>query len=160
MIYTLTESIPANTPVIGALQFKMPVTGGLIYKVDIYLPPGSCGLVGLIVCDGGYQVWPSERDEWFFGNDSLISFDDRYYVNSPNKILDVYGYNLDDTYAHIFQVRIGMASDPAVISSYLPAFANADFAETLADIIAGQDQSYAAQRARVVAAVGEESEET
>jgi hypothetical protein len=152
MIYTLTETVAANTPVIGALQFKMPVTGGLIYKVEIYLPPGSCGLMGLIICDGGYQIWPSERKEWFFGDDSLIAFDDRYYVNSPNKILDVFAYNLDDTYAHIFQVRIGMANDPAVISSYIPSLANMDMASMIADILASQDQSYEAQRARAVAA--------
>jgi hypothetical protein len=155
MIYTLTETVAANTPVIGARQYKMPITGGLIYKVDVYLPPGSSGLMGVSICDGGYQVWPSERGEWFFGDDSLISFEDRYYISSPNKILDVFAYNLDDTYEHSFQVRIGMANDPAVISSYIPSLANVDMATMLADIIKGQDQSYESQRARAISAADE-----
>lgn len=152
MIYTLTRVIAKNTPVAAAVQHKMAVTGGLVYQVEIYFPPGSSGLLGVSICDGGYQVWPSERGEYFFGDNHLVSFRDLYYINSPNRVLDVYAYNLDDTYAHTYQVRIGMANDPAVIASYLPSVAGADLAQAIADIIAAQDMSFEAQRVRAVEA--------
>lgn len=159
MVYTLTRIVPANTPVDGAVQYHFPVTGGLVYKVETYFPPGSSGLLGVIICDGGFQVWPTERGEWFFGDNTVVSFEDLYYINSPNRVLDVFAYNLDDTFDHRFQVRVGMASDPIAIASYLPSTVNADLAQSLADIIASQDQSYEAQRARAVQAA-EESGET
>jgi hypothetical protein len=133
----------------------MPVTSGLIYQVEFYFPPGSSGLLYACVKDGGFQIWPSEPGEWFFGDNTLISFKDLYYVSAPNHNLDVYSYNLDDTYDHIFQVRIGQVNDPAFISSMLPSIAQGSMEESIAAIIASQDMSYEATRARVLAQADE-----
>ncbi len=152
MIYTKTITRAAGGSAAAPFQDKLPVTKGLIFQFELYLPPGSSGLLKVMIKDGGYQVWPSEPGEWFFGDNVLVSFPDRYYVASPNHLLDVYSYNEDDHYSHTFQVRIGQATDPAVISSYLPALQTQDFAAVVAELLAQQDQSYAAQRARAVAA--------
>jgi len=160
VIYTLTKIQSKNTTEAEPVQYIFPVAGGLIYQVEFYFPPGSGGHLHLKVHDGGYQVWPSEPGEWFFGDNITVSFADRYYISNPNHVLFVYAWNDDDTSDHVFQFRVGQASDPAIISSYLPAAANADLAESIAAIIAEQDQSYAAQRARAIAAAEALPEET
>lgn len=150
MIYTITKSIPANTPIASAVQHKMPITDGLIYQVEFYFPPGSSGLMGIAVRDGGYQIWPSEPGEWFFGDNTLISFPDKYYVKSAGHILDVYAYNLDDTYAHKFQIRIGQASDPAIIASYIPVVAEKSLEQVIGELIASQNVTKEAQQSTLI----------
>lgn len=153
MIYTLTKAVPINGTVATARQYKMPVTAGLIYQFELYLPPGSSGLLHVMVTDGGFQVWPSEPGEWFFGDDTLIAFPDRYYVSSPAHLLDVWAYNEDDSFAHAFQVRIGQVSDPALISGFMPGVSMERLSAVLSELLAAQDMSYSAQRARVLASV-------
>lgn len=158
MVYTKTIKQPAGGSVETPTQYRMPVTEGLIYKMQLYFPPGSSGLLHVRICDGGYQVWPSEPGETFFGDNHLIDFDDFYYVSSPDHNLLIYVYNLDTAFEHIFQLRIGQVSQEEYISAMLPSVAQDRLAETLAGLIKAQDQSYAAQRQRVLAKLGEEVE--
>jgi hypothetical protein len=153
VIYTKTITRAAGGSAGSPVQDKMTVTLGLIYQFELYLPPGSSGLLGVMVKDGGYQVWPSEPGEWFFGNDNLIAFPDRYYISSPAHVLDVLSYNEDDTFPHTFQVRIGQVSDPALISGFMPGVSMDRLSSVLSDLLAAQDMSYAAQRARIVASI-------
>ena len=139
MIYTITKSVPANTHLAEAKQYKMPLTNGLIYQVEFYFPPGSSGLLGIQVKDGGYQVWPSEPGEWFFGDNTLIKFDDKYYVSSPARVLDIYAYNEDDAYAHRFQIRVGQANDPAIIASYIPLHSEKSLEQIIAELVVNQN---------------------
>jgi len=150
MIYTLTKTVSKNTSIADAVQHKMPVTSGLIYKVDFYFPPGSSGLMGIQVKDGGYQVWPSEPGEFFFGDNTIVSFEDRYYVSSANHILDIYVYNLDDTYDHEFQVRIGQANDPAIIASYLPHVQDKSLEQIIAELLVNQQITREQQRQTLI----------
>jgi len=99
----------------------MFLTSGLIYQFELYFPPGSCGLLHVAVFDGGYQAWPSEQEETFFGDNTLISFPDRYYIASPRKAFTISHWNEDDTYAHSFQIRIGQVSAEVFIASFLPS---------------------------------------
>jgi hypothetical protein len=150
MIYTKTITEAKNGNASSPTQRKMPLTSGLIYQVEFYFPPGSSGLLFVCVKDGGFQIWPSEPGEYFFGDNTLISFKDMYYVSAPSHNLDIYSYNLDDRYDHIFQVRIGQVNDPVFISSMLPSIATGNMEESIAAIIASQDMSYEAARARVI----------
>jgi hypothetical protein len=151
LIYTKTITEVANGLATNPTQRKMAVTSGLIYQVEVYFPPGSSGLLHTWIQDGGFQVWPTEPGETFFGDNTLISFRDLYYVGSANHVLDIYSYNLDDRYNHSFQIRIGQVNDPAFIASMLPSIASDNMEEAIAAIIAQQDMSYEATRARVLA---------
>jgi len=150
MIYTktITEAHGGNAS--SPTQRKFPVSSGLIFKVEFYFPPGSSGMLHVWVKDGGFQIWPSEPGETFFGDNTLIAFEDMYYVAAADHNLDVYSYNLDDRYDHVFQVRIGQVNDPTFISSKLPSISTGNMEEAIAAILAKQDMSYEAQRARVI----------
>jgi len=150
VIYTKTITEAFGGSAANPTHRDMYVTTGLIYQFELYFPPGSSGLVGVAVLDGGYQVWPSEPGEWFFGDNALISFPDRYFISSPRKALIIASYNLDDTYAHLFQIRIGQVSTELFISSFLPGVGMDKMADTIAAALAGQEAEKIAQRDTLV----------
>lgn len=155
MVYakTVTESSggSADSPSRNALK----ITGGLIYDFELYLPPGSSGLLHVWIMHGNYQVWPSVAGETFFGDNTLIAFEDRYLVTAPPYQLDIYSYNLDDTYDHKFQVRIGQVSAELFIASYLPSMAFADLGEAMKSIVAAQELERANRQNLIEDYVGE-----
>lgn len=136
----------------------MAVTEGLIYQFDLYFPPGSSGLLHVCVEDGGFRVWPTEPDEWFFGDNILITFPDKYFITTAPHSLFIYAYNLDTAYDHKFQIRLGQVSDPILIQSFLPSIQMGDFQEQIAQLVAAQDQSRESQRERVLASIENEEE--
>jgi len=128
------------------LDADLPVTNGLIYQFELYFPPGSSGLLYVRVADGGFPVWPSEPGEWFYGDNTLITFPDRYYIAAPDHKFKVWYYNLDDTYDHKFTVRIGQVSAELFIQSFIPTYGQKDIGEVLSEM---QAQQAAEQEQRI-----------
>jgi hypothetical protein len=119
----------------------MPVTKGLIYQFELYLPPGSAGLLHVRLADGAYPLYPSEPEEWFFGDDTLITFPDRYFLNTPDQKLTIWHYNEDDSYEHRFQVRIGQVLAEIFIASFLPGYQKSDIAGVIQELQRAQDEA-------------------
>lgn len=160
MIYTKTIIESSGGSAASPSQYRMPVTEGLIYQFELYFPPGSSGLLYVCVEDGDHRVWPSEPGEWFFGDNTLISFPDKYFITTSPTELFIYSYNLDEAYDHKYQIRIGQVSDPVLIQSMLPSIQMETFGEDIAALVASQDQSRIAVRDRAVALADEiEAEE-
>lgn len=126
------------------------LTQGLVYQFDLYFPPGSCGWMHVYVEQGGYRVWPSEPDQDFFGDNCLITFPDRYFIESKDTALFIYHYNLDDTYDHRFQVRIGQVSAELFIASYLPGYGQKDIASVILELQAAQAQESEEKQAALI----------
>ena len=136
MIYCKTITAASGGAASSPLDADLPVTNGLIYQFELYFPPGSSGLLYVRLADGGFPVWPSEPGEWFYGDNTLVSFPDRYYIASPNHNFKVWYYNLDDTYAHKFTIRIGQVSSKLFIQSFIPTFEQKSIEEVLAEMAA------------------------
>ena len=139
MIYSKTLTSKINGVAGNPSRADLPVTNGLIYQVQIYLPPGSSGLLYVWICDGAYQAWPSEPGERFFGDNVVISFPDMYWIKAPDHKLKIWHYNLDDTYTHKFTVRIGQVSAEAFIQSFMPSFGQKPIEEVLKELAAQQE---------------------
>jgi len=123
MIYTIDFTIPSNTPKSNPAHSVLEVTNGLVYRVEFQFPAGCAGLAGIVVLDGGYQVWPSTLGNWFATDNFTIAFDDMYLKYISPYQFDFYGYNLDDTYDHTIYCRIGMADKEIFQARYLPTVA-------------------------------------
>lgn len=150
MIYVKSITEAAGGSASNPTRRDLHVTAGLIYQFELYLPPGSCGLLHVAVYDGAYPLWPSEPGEYFFGDNSLISFPDRYMIVSPQKVLTVASYNTDDTFEHAFQVRIGQVSAEAFIGSFLPNLSMDRMAEELAKAMAEQEAAQEAAKEALI----------
>jgi len=140
VIYCKTITAAAGGAAATPVDADLPVTDGLIYQFELYFPPGSSGLLSVRVADGGFPVWPSEPGEWFYGDNTLISFPDRYYIASPDHKFKVWYYNLDDTYSHKFTIRIGQVSSTMFISSFIPGFGQKSIEEVMAEMAAEQEK--------------------
>lgn len=138
MIYSKTITSAINGTAANPGRVDFPVTNGLIYQVEIYLPPGSSGLLYIWIEDGAYQAWPSEPGERFYGDNVVISFPDKYWIKSPDHKLQINHYNLDDTYTHKFTVRLGQHSEEAFIASMLPSTSIEGIKESIEGMLSAQ----------------------
>lgn len=150
MIYTKTVTVPKNGSVASPKDTDIPVTKGLIYKVEFFFPPGSSGLLHVWLKDGSFPLWPSEPGESFSGDNMTISFDDKYFIQAPDHRLKLWYYNLDDTYDHEFQVRIGQVLAEVFIASFLPSLGIAQMTESIDKALAAQDTARESRRAEVI----------
>jgi len=151
VIYSKTITAAAGDIAGSQHDADLPVTNGLIYQFELYFPPGSSGLLSVRVSDGGFPVWPSEPGEWFYGDNTLISFPDRYYIAAPDHKFKVWYYNLDDTYDHKFTVRIGQVSSEIFIQSFIPTFGQ----KSIEDVLIALAEQQAADREKRVQTIGE-----
>lgn len=139
MIYVKDITTSADTAKADALPVILKVTKGLVYKVEVDFPPGAAGLHHVVICDGTYQVWPSEAHTTFHADGVTISFDDTYLkVSEPFEFV-IYTYNLDDTFDHFVQVRIGLVSQRAFMARFLPTYAYQEFKEVLQGLAEEQE---------------------
>ena len=142
MIYQLTKTF-SKSGTEGVFEKEcLQLTRGLIWKFEVYFPPGSCGLVRIKLMENEHQLYPSTPDELFRGENNTISFDDTYLIKDPPFVLTLQGYNLDTVYDHVVFVRIGFTSKDDLILRYLPPSLN--------EIIDMLNQSTIQQQEKVV----------
>lgn len=122
MIYLKQITTPAQTYRDNPMETVLPVSKGLVYKVELKFPAGSTGLLGVEIFDGSHQVWPSSPSQWFTGDDDVISYDDTYLKLSPPYELQIKTYNDDDYYDHLFILRLGLVSDKIFMARFLPTY--------------------------------------
>lgn len=106
MFYEQKLTIPKNTPIASPVEVDMPVHSGVIQQVTVELPAGCVGLVGVRLLIWERQVWPSNPDSWFTGNDMILTFPEDLELTDAPYTITIQGYNLDDTYQHEPKVRM------------------------------------------------------
>lgn len=150
MIYSAQITTVKNTAKTSLKRTRLSITRGLVYKVEFYFPRGSAGLMGVVVFDGSYSVWPSTLGEFFTGDDVIISFDDMYLKEAAPFHFNIYTYNLDDTYDHIIHVRIGLVSKEVYLARFLPTKSWKYFAEMLSKVQQEQQAEAEQQRSSIL----------
>ena len=137
MIYTLDVTTPPNTVKNAPLKVFMPLTRGLVHRVELDFPSGALGLHHVVIIDGDHRLWPSTEHETFHPDGVVIAFDDIYLKLSPPYEFLIQTYNLDDTYEHLVQVRIGLIANEMVWSRFIPEFVSR---EKLRDELRSEDE--------------------
>jgi len=121
MIYAFDITTPKVGESGNPKNTTLKVTKGLVYQVEIEFPPGPLGLCHVSIRDGGYQIWPSNPDCDFHGDNGYITFPDTYLkLTAPFEFV-AHTWNEDDTYQHTIHIRLGMVSDEVFMSRFLPS---------------------------------------
>lgn len=120
MVFAETVTVPKATLSSAPVKRTVKLTKGLVYQFEIYFPPGPSGLVGVRVREKDTQLYPVERTEWFVGDRVSLSYTDTYYVFEPPYEWEISVYNIDDTYEHTIQVRIGLMTEEEYMARYAP----------------------------------------
>lgn len=123
MIFAMDITTPANTPATAPVYTTIPATRGLVYRVEFDFPPGALGLHYVAVSEGLHQLWPTQPHTWFHPDGLVIGFDETYPKLSPPYEFTAISYNLDDTYDHLVQVRIGILGNEMLWSRFIPGWA-------------------------------------
>jgi len=156
MIYISTITTEANTAKSDAKQTIFEITSGLIWRIEVEFPAGCCGLIHVQIFDGLYQLFPATPGESLRGEGATSGYDDLYLKDAAPFELTVKTWNLDETYDHTIQVRIGMASYEAFMSRYMPSVTWDKFNELLTKVAAEQEQIKDEQIEKIQKMIAEE----
>jgi len=120
MIFRFGVSTPANTAAADEVKTILPIAHGVITQIDIQFPPGPQGLLHIHINDALHQLFPYNTDEAFSSDFVNISFREHIpFITEPFE-LQAYTWNLDDTYAHIIIIRVGVLPVHVVAPWLLP----------------------------------------
>ena len=120
MIYQHSYTYPANGSFSTRVKTSLSLDKGLVYRIEIDFPPGSCGLLKLRIMKNTRQLWPFPPGEWFRGERTLISFDETHFIRSSPYEVVIEGYNEDTYYDHLGIIRIGFIQEDDYILRYVP----------------------------------------
>jgi hypothetical protein len=121
VIYAFDITTPANTTQAAPKRTRLKVTKGLVYQVEIEFPPGPLGYCHVAIFDGGHQIWPSNSEFDFHGDNGMMVFNETYLKMAAPYEFVCQTWNEDDTYQHQVHVRLGMVSDEVFMARYLPS---------------------------------------
>lgn len=153
MVYAKSITTPKNTASASPLETTLKITKGLIYFLEVFFPPGSSGLLHIKIMDGNYQLLPSTTNETLFGDNSQVKYDDLYIKDSEPFSLKIVTYNLDDTYDHMLQVRVGLVSKEVFQARFLPTMAYDYFNQLLSAASKQQEEEKIKKRQELLASL-------
>lgn len=118
MFYSFGLLIPANTPEAAPAELEVNLTWGVITKVEVRFPPGNAGLARVRILEHRHQLWPTNRDEWFYGDDETITWDEYHELFEMPALFTLLGYNDDDTFPHTPIIRFEILHPLAAMAKY------------------------------------------
>ncbi len=121
MIYAFDILTPKAGEDGNPKRTPLKVSRGLVYQVEVEFPPGPLGLCHVSIFDGGYQIWPSNPDCDFHGDNGYITFPDTYLKLTEPYEFTALTWNEDDTWPHTVYIRLGMVSDEVFMARFLPS---------------------------------------
>jgi hypothetical protein len=105
MDYKYTVKTTHDTPAANPVKTALKLTAGTITKVWLFHPEGCHGLAYASIWVGGHQLYPSNPDSAYHGNDVPMEFEDNFELESPAE-LTLKTWNLDTKYDHTLYLRI------------------------------------------------------
>lgn len=105
---------------------EIKLCGGVIHRVEVTIPDGCMDLVGVKICNGSHQLWPSAEGTYYRGNGVTYSFRENYLLTKEINVLTVFCVNCDYVFTH----------SPIVTFSILPAKVVAPWLQQDADRLA------------------------
>lgn len=119
MLYSITMTIPANTPILTPTRATLKVSEGVIERVWVRWRWGSANLCGVRMMHQEFQYWPMTGSEWFPSSVHPFEFAESLDIVDEIGELVIEGYNLDDTYPHTVWVAfdiIRKGGDPILLA--------------------------------------------
>jgi hypothetical protein len=108
MNYSYEVTTPPNTPIDGAIITDIKLTKGLVDYVTMFFPFGCASLVGIQIWIFGYQLFPTNRNAWYKGDNILIAFNSDIDISQEPFMLYIHSYNLDELYSHTIYFNVNM----------------------------------------------------
>lgn len=101
MRYDFEIETSANTLISAPVRVLTPLNKGRLVYGSVWFPWGCAGLAHVRILHWEHQLYPTNLDAWFSGNDLLIPFECAYDVEQGHTEFKVEAYNEDDFYEHV-----------------------------------------------------------
>lgn len=118
MIFSKQLVIPANTTKTSPITEKLKIIRGTAQRVFVAIPSGSSGLAHLAIDFQGSQIWPFNPDGDFSGDDMVFDFPEEFSFDSDPLILELRGWNDDDSYQHAITLYVSIMPEPFALEEY------------------------------------------
>jgi len=118
VFYSFDLTIPANTLESAPEELEVNLTWGVITRVEIRFPPRNVGLAKVKILEHRHQLWPTNLDGWFYGDDESIEWDEYHELFYMPALFTLLGYNEDDTFPHTPIIRFEILHPRAAMSKY------------------------------------------
>lgn len=105
MLYEYDLVVPANTLAASPASLEMPLSRGIITKIEAQFPAGCQGVVLVVVRRALHQVWPTNPDGQLKANAYVISTPEHYELLESPYQLQAYGWSPGTTYSHTITLR-------------------------------------------------------
>jgi hypothetical protein len=105
-LYVVELNVPKNTPKDTPVSKDILIKEKLISKIEVAFPPGPQWAVGVKIQYGIKQFWPEPEGEWIYGENEVISWDERFEMPNPNEVLTIYAHSEGTDFDHNVIVRI------------------------------------------------------
>lgn len=119
MFYEKVITVPLLTYPTDPVIEIIPVHPGVLTLVEVVFPAGCVGLVHLTLNYWERQVFPSNPDASFSGDDVAIRFNEDIEINEPPFEFKAVAWNYDDTYTHNVTVRLQITPHDRTIGNVL-----------------------------------------
>lgn len=135
MFYETRITTPANTPQDEAKETIIKVQSGIIHRIEVQIPPGARGLSHAQIYYHEHQIFPSNLEGFFTGDNTSISFKDHFKINTLPLQLKILTWNDDDTFQHDIIIRIGILPESVLLPGLQKTAAPPSLARTIQNIL-------------------------
>ena len=108
MYFVFAVTVPALTTPSAPIIQELPLLRGTIYRMEVEFPAGCAGLVSVSLWREGRQLWPSNSEAGLVSDGYVIGWDEDYDISDRPLSVVIHATNMDDSYPHTVQVRIGI----------------------------------------------------
>lgn len=101
MHYNFNLLIPFNTTEANKIEKVCKINYGIIRKVVIYFRGGCADLSHVEIFRGNQKIMPYNLEENYSFDNYSVEFESFYPILDKPYLLNLFGWNLDDTFDHI-----------------------------------------------------------
>lgn len=100
MRYDFEIETPASTGIATPVRVATPLNKGRLVYGSVYFPWGCASLAHVRILHYEHQLYPTNQDAWFTGNELLIQFECAYNIEEGWTHFKVEAYNESSFYPH------------------------------------------------------------
>lgn len=107
-MFSFDVTTAANVTKASPTRTSMQLIRGLIDLVEVAFPPGSQGLLHVVIERGGAPLWPNNVGEGYTWDDYTLRFSPLYELAAAPLALYAITWNEDDAFSHRVTLRFNI----------------------------------------------------
>lgn len=105
MLFKIHGDVPANTTMANPDFQKLGIAKGKIIQWMVQMPTECADLMQFRVEYHNMQILPFSGSTWLYGMFEPTVIKDNILIEDGPYVLDIYAFNLDDTYSHEYNLH-------------------------------------------------------